>query len=110
MTPSGIEQPDVVLLDKKENTCVLIDTAISAYSNIYTKGNKKLRKYKDLETEVSRMWKVRTQIVPVTIGALGTIKKGLVQNLQLLAGHWSAIELQKVTLMSTAHSICKVLR
>ena len=56
------------------------------------------------------MWKVRTQIVPVTIGALGTIKKGLVQNLQLLAGHWSAIELQKVTLMSTAHSICKVLR
>jgi len=56
------------------------------------------------------MWKVRTQIVPVTIGALGTIKKGLVQNLQLLAGHRSAIELQKVTLMSTAHSICKVLR
>ena len=65
--------------------------------------------YKDLENKVSRMWKVRTKIVPVIIGALGTIKKGLDQNLRLLAGRRSAIQLQKVTLMSTAHSICEVL-
>ena len=45
------------------------------------------------------MWKVRTKIVPVIIAALGTTKKGLDQNLQLLPGH------QWVTLMSTAHSI-----
>jgi len=32
--------------------------------------------YKDLETEVSRMWmwKVTTKIMPVIIAALGTIK------------------------------------
>ena len=53
------------------------------------------------------MWIVRTKIVPVTIGASGTVKKGLDQNLQLLPGHRSATELQKVTLMSTAHSIVK---
>jgi len=51
------------------------------------------------------MWEVRTKIVPVIIGALGTIKKGLDQNLQLIPGHLSATELQKITLMSTAHSI-----
>ena len=51
---------------------------------------------------------VRTKIGPVTIGALGTTKKGLDQNLQLLPGHLTATELQ-VTLMSTAHIICKVL-
>jgi len=44
-----------------------------------------------------------------SIGALGTIKKAFDQNLQLLPGHWSAIELQKITLMSTAHSNCRVL-
>ena len=55
------------------------------------------------------MWKVRTKIVSVIIGALGTIKKGLDQNLQLLPSHPSVTELQKVTLMSTAHSIRKVL-
>jgi hypothetical protein len=30
------------------------------------------------------MWKQMTKIVPVIIGALGTIKKGLDQNLQFL--------------------------
>jgi hypothetical protein len=73
--------------------------------NASTKENEKLSCYKDLETEVSRMWKVRTKIVPIIIGALGTIKKGLYQNLLLLP----AIELQKIKLMSTAYSIRKVL-
>jgi hypothetical protein len=65
--------------------------------------------YKDLEIKVSGMWEVRTKIVPAIIGALGTIKRGLYQNLQLLPGYRSAIELQQVTLMSSAHSICTVL-
>jgi len=43
------------------------------------------------------MWKVWTKIVPVIIGALGTIKKGLDQNLQVPPGHLSAMELQKIT-------------
>jgi hypothetical protein len=55
------------------------------------------------------MWTVRTKIVPVIAGALGTIKKGTDQNLQLLPGHPSASGLQKIILISTAHSIHKVL-
>ena len=62
-----------------------------------------------MDIEFSRMWKVRTKIVPVINGVLGTIKKGLDQNLQFLSGHLSATELQKITLISTAHIICKVL-
>jgi hypothetical protein len=60
-------------------------------------------------TQDSRMWKVRTKIVPVIIVTLGTIKKGSDQNLHLLPGYPSAVEAQKITLMSTAHIICKVL-
>ena len=55
------------------------------------------------------MWRVRTKIVPVTIGALGTMKCGSDQNLQLLAGNSSAEELQMITPISTAHSSLKVL-
>jgi hypothetical protein len=55
------------------------------------------------------MWKVRIKIVPVIIEAMGTIKKGLDQNLQVLPSHPSATGLQKVTPMSTAHIIRKVL-
>jgi hypothetical protein len=55
------------------------------------------------------MCKVGTKIAPVIIGALGTINEGLDQNVQLLPGHTSATELQKITLMSTAYIICEVL-
>jgi hypothetical protein len=47
--------------------------------NFNTKETKKLSTYKDLDIQVSSMWKVRTKIAPVIFGALGTVKKGLDQ-------------------------------
>jgi hypothetical protein len=44
----------------------------------------------------------------ITLGALGTIKK-VDQNRQLLPDNRSAVELQKITLMSTAYSNHRVL-
>jgi hypothetical protein len=88
--------------------CLLTYTAIPDDSNVNTKETE-TKQFKDLEIEVSRMWKVRTKIVPVIIGALGKIKKELDQNLQLPPGHLSATELQKIALMSIAHIIRKVL-
>jgi hypothetical protein len=102
-------RPDRVLHDKKGKTSLLIDIATPDGSNVNRKEIEKLSKYKDLEIEVSRMWKVRTKIVSVIIGALGTIKKGLDKDLQLLPHHLSATGLQKVTLKGTAHFIRKVL-
>jgi hypothetical protein len=55
------------------------------------------------------MWKVRIKIMPVIIGAFGTIKNRTLQSLQLLPGHPSAIELQKIALMSTAHIMHRML-
>jgi hypothetical protein len=74
----------------KQKTCLLIDIALPEDSNVNTKETEELSKYKDLEIEVSRMWKVRTNTAPFIFGALGTIRKGLDQNLQLLPGHPSA--------------------
>ena len=74
-----------------------------------TQESEKLSKYKDLEIQVNRMWKVRTKIVPFGIGVLGTVKNGLDQNLQLLPSHPSDVGLQKMTLMSAAHIIREVL-
>jgi len=102
-------QPDTVLHDKKEKTCLLINIAIPHDSNVNTKETEKLSKYKDLEIQVSRMRKVKTKIVSLITGALGTSKMGLDKNFQLLPGHPLATELQKITLMSTAHIIIEVL-
>jgi len=60
------------------------------------------RSQQDVESEQKR-------IVPPITGALGTITKGYYQNLQLFSGHLLAMELQKITLISTEHIISKVL-
>ena len=38
-------------------------------------GFEKLSKYKDLETEIAKMWKLKTNVTPVILKALGIIKK-----------------------------------
>jgi len=65
--------PDTVLHDEKEKTCPLIDIATPDDSNFNTKQTAKVRE-KGLEIELSRSWKLRKKIVPVIIGAVGTIK------------------------------------
>jgi len=35
----------------------------------------KILKYKDLTTEIQRMWNVRTKVIPVITGVTGTISK-----------------------------------
>jgi hypothetical protein len=89
----------------KEKTCQLIDIAIPDDSDVNTIEAEKPSKYKVLEIEVSRIWNVRTKIVLIIIAALGTIKKRICQNLQLLPDHLAFVELQKITLMSTVHII-----
>jgi hypothetical protein len=91
--PANRPYTEGLLHDKKEKTCLLIDIAIPEDSNVNTKGTEELSKYKDPKIEDSGMWKVRTNTASVIIGALGTIRKGLDQNLQLLPGHPSAKEL-----------------
>ena len=74
------------------------------------KKNVNLSTYEDLENALSRMWEMRTKFVQVIRGTLGSIKKGLDQNLQLLPGQLLAMELPNFTLMSTANITRKLLR
>ena len=39
-------------------------------------------KYLDLAKELKKMWNMKVAIIPVVIGALGTVQKGLVQRLE----------------------------
>jgi hypothetical protein len=51
---------------------MLIDVAIAGDKNVINKEAQTTLKYKDLTTEIQRMWNVKTKVIPVIRGATGT--------------------------------------
>ena len=80
-------RPDICLRNKKTNTCLLIDISCPADGNIGKKHAEKLAKNSDLRVEISCMWHCRTLVVPVVLGALGTVQAGIARWLDIIPGH-----------------------
>ena len=79
-------KPDIIIKDKQEKTCVLIDMAIPSDRNTSVNVAMTLSKYKDLEIEITKMWGLKTITVPVAIGALGVVKKGFEEHIDKIPG------------------------
>ena len=86
-----------------------IDVAISGERNVIKKEAEKILKYKDLTTETQRMWNVKTKVIPVIIGATGTISKSLRKFVSNIPGKHEVKELHKTAILGTAHILRKVL-
>ena len=46
------------------------DVAVSGNRNVIKKEAENIVKYKELKTEIQRMWIVKTNVIPVIIGQL----------------------------------------
>ena len=96
-------RPDIIIKKHEERSCIMMDVVVPSDQNNSLKEFQKLSKYKDLDIEVTKMWKLKTKIIPVVIGALGMIKKGTQNFIDQIPGKPSLQEMQKVVLTSTAH-------
>ena len=86
-----------------------IDVAISGDGNVIKKEAEKILKYEDLTIEIQRMWNVTTKVIPVIIGATGTISKSFRKYVSNIPGKHEVKELQKTAILGTAHILRKVL-
>ena len=102
-------KPDIIIRDNEKGTCILIDVAISGDRNVIKKEAKKILKYKDLTIEIQRMWKVKTRVIPVIIGATTTISNSIRKYASNITGNHEVKELQKTAILGTAHILRKVL-
>ena len=62
------------------------------------KEAEKILKYKDLTIEIERMWNVKTKVIPVIIGAAGTVSKSYRKHVGNIPGKHEVKELQKTTI------------
>ena len=102
-------KPDIIIKDKEEKTCMLIDMAIPSDRNTSVKVAEKLSKYKYLEIEITKMWGLKTITVPVVIGALGVVKKGIEKHIDKIPGKINIKELQKNALLGSSLILRRVL-
>ena len=73
------------------------------------KEAEKILKYKDPAIEIQRMWNVKTKVIPVMLGATGTISKTFRKYVSNIPGKHEVKELQKTAILGTAHILRKVL-
>ena len=82
-------RPDIIIKNKKEKTCTLIDVAIPADRNVVQKEAEKKLKYKILCIEMERMWNLKCMIIPVITGATGIVTRSLRRDLEAVPGKYS---------------------
>jgi hypothetical protein len=76
---------------------------------IIIKEAENILKYKDLTIEIERMWNVKARVIPVIIGATGTISKSFRKYVSSIPRNHEVRELQKTAILGTAHILRKVL-
>ena len=101
--------PDIIIRDNEKGTFMLIDVAISGDRNVIKKEAEKILKYKDLTIEIQHMWNVKTNVIPVIIGATGTISESFRKYVSNITGKPEVKELQKTAILGTTHILRKVL-
>ena len=88
------KRSDITEIEKKTKKCLLINPACPFDTRIEKKEEVKCNNYCDLKYEIARMWRMKdVEVIPVVIGALGTVTKHFEKWIQKLdpVGIWRGI-------------------
>ena len=95
-------RPDLVLVDKKDRICKIIDSAFPGDRRIEEEKDK-IEKYQDLRMELQEMWNVKV------VGSLGAIPKQFGNRLKQIGITVGTAQVQKTVLFGTSRILRKVL-
>ena len=59
-----------------------MDFAVPADHRVKLKENENMDKYLDLARKLKRLWNMRVKVIPIVVGALGTVTKSLEKDLR----------------------------
>ena len=102
-------RPDLVVVDKKERSCKIIDFAVPGDSRIEEKEKDKIEKCQELGRELQKIWNVKVKIIPLVAGSLGAIPKQFGKRLKQIGITAGKAQVQKTVLLGTARILRKVL-
>ena len=65
-------RPDLII-NKKKRICKIVDFSVLVDHRIKLKECEKKDKYLDLARELKKLWNMQVTIIPIAIGAFGTV-------------------------------------
>ena len=95
-------RPDLIIINEKKRTCKIVDFAVPADHRI------KLKEYENAR-ELKKLWNMQVTIIPIVIGAFGTVTKGLLKRLEDLEVGGRVETIQTTELFRTARIQRRVL-
>ena len=92
---------------QKKRACKIVDFAVPADHRVKLKENEKKDKY--LARKFKKLWNMKVTIIPIVIGAFGTVTKGLLKGLEDLEVGGREETIQTTALLRTARILRRVL-
>ena len=110
MTEIKARKPDIVVVNKNERSCAIIDIAIPGDIRVSEKEKENIQRYQELKRKIKRILNIRSiKVIPVVVGKLGSTSKKLKKCLEELGVVVSTALLKKTALLGTSRILRKVL-
>ena len=88
---------------------IIVDFAVPADHRIKLKECEKKDKYLDFARELKKLWNIKVTIIPIVIGAFGTVTKGLLKGQEDLEVGRRVETIQTTTLFRTARILRRIM-
>ena len=98
----------IIIINKKKRTCKIVDFAVPADHRIKLKECEKKDKYLDFPRELKKLWNMKVTIIPIVIGAFGTVTKWLLKGQEDLEVGGRVETIQTTALLRTARILRRV--
>ena len=102
-------RPNIVVIDKKKRKSKIIDIAVPGDQNIKMKELEKTTKYQHLRLQLQKLWNVKATVIPIVVGALGTVTEKFQNHLTTIGIPIVISCLQKAALLGAAFILRRVL-
>ena len=87
----------------------MVDFAVPADHRVKLKECEKKDKYLDLARKLKKLWNIQVTIIPIVIGAFGTVTKWVLKGMEDLEVGWRLETIQTTALLRTARILRRVL-
>ena len=104
-------RPNLVIIKKKKKkrNSKIVEFAVLAHHRIKLKECEIKDKYLNLARESKKLWSMQVTIIPIVIGAFGTVTKGLLKGLEDFEVGGQVETIQTTSLLRTARIMRRIL-